>query len=79
MNQSSASGLTKPPPASAYKLTNQTPKTMEVILTIVTIYVIGCFFEKSDYDKEKEAKKLPSFTKEEAERYYFNELKSKQK
>ena len=52
---------------------------MEVILTIVAIYVIGCFFEKSDYDKEKEAKKLPSFTKEESERYYFNELKSKQK
>jgi len=52
---------------------------MEVILTIVAIYVIGCFFEKSDYDNEKEAKKLPSFTKEEAERYYFNELKSKQK
>ena len=52
---------------------------MEVILTIVAIYVIGCFFEKSDYDKEKEAKKLPSLTKEEAERYYYNELKSKQK
>jgi hypothetical protein len=52
---------------------------MEVILIIVTIYIIVCFFEKSDYDRMKEAEKLPSFTKEEAERYYYTELKSKQK
>jgi hypothetical protein len=52
---------------------------MEVILIIVAIYIIGCFLEKSDYERMKEADKLPSFTKEEAERYYFNELKSKQK
>ncbi len=53
--------------------------TMEVILIITAIYIIGCFFEKSDYDRMKEAEKLPPFTKEEAERYYYNELKSKQK
>jgi xanthine/uracil/vitamin C permease (AzgA family) len=53
--------------------------TMEVILVIVAVYIIGCFFEKSDYDRMKEAEKLPPFTKEEAERYYYNELKSKQK
>lgn len=35
------------------------------------------FFEKSDYDKMKEVEKLPPFTKEQAEQYYFNELKSK--
>ena len=52
--------------------------TMEVILIIVGIYIIGCFFEKSDYDRMNEAEKLPPFTKEEAERYYYNELKSKQ-
>jgi hypothetical protein len=52
---------------------------MEVILIIIAIYIIGSFFEKSDYDRMKEAEKLPPFTKEEAERYYYNELKSKQK
>jgi hypothetical protein len=52
---------------------------MEVILIIIAIYIIGYFFEKSDYDRMKEAEKLPPFTKEEAERYYYNELKSKQK
>ena len=52
---------------------------MEVILIIVAIYIIGCFFEKSDYDRMKEGEKLPSFTKEEAERYYYTELKSKQR
>ena len=34
-------------------------------------------FEKSDYERMKEAEKLPSFTKEEAERYYYTELRSK--
>jgi hypothetical protein len=47
---------------------------MEVILIIITIYIIGCFFEKSDYDRMKEAEKLPPFSKEEAEQYYCNEL-----
>jgi hypothetical protein len=52
---------------------------MERILIIITIYIIGCFFEKSDYNRMKEAEKLPPFSKEEAEQYYCNELKSKQK
>ena len=52
---------------------------MQVILIIITIYIISCFFEKSDYDRMKEAEKLPSFSKEEAEQYYYNELKSNQK
>lgn len=43
---------------------------MEVILAIIAIYIIGCFFEKSDYEKMKEAERIPSFTKEESERYY---------
>jgi hypothetical protein len=51
---------------------------MELMLIIVSIYIIGCFFEKSDYERIKEVEKLPPFTKEEAEWYYHNELKSKQ-
>ncbi len=50
---------------------------MEVLLIILVIYIISLFFEKSDYERMKEAKKLPSFTKKEAERYYYTELKSK--
>lgn len=50
---------------------------MEPILIIIAIYTIGCFFEKSDYDRMKEAEKLPSFTKEEAENYYYTQLKQK--
>jgi len=45
---------------------------MGIILTIVCIYVICSFFEKSDHDRMKEADKLPPFTREEAERYYHN-------
>lgn len=52
---------------------------MEIILIIVAAFVIGSLFEKSDYQRMKEAEKLPSFTKEEAEQYYYKELKSKQK
>ena len=52
---------------------------MEIILIIVSAFVIGSLFEKSDHQRMKEAKKLPSFTKEEAEQYYYNELRSKQK
>ena len=48
---------------------------MEVILIIGAIYIIGCFFEKSDYDRMKEVEKLPPFTKEEAESYCYHELK----
>lgn len=46
---------------------------------LLLIFIVVCFFEKSDYDRMKEAEKLPPFTKEEAERYYYTELKSKQK
>jgi hypothetical protein len=52
-------------------------RTMEVILIIVGIYIIGSFLEKSDHDRMREAEKLPPFTKEEAEKYYYTELKSK--
>jgi hypothetical protein len=52
---------------------------MTALLIIVAIYILGSIFEKSDRDREKEAEKLPSFTKEEAEKYYNSELKSKQK
>jgi hypothetical protein len=45
---------------------------MEVLLIIVFIFIIGTFFEKSDYDRMKEAEKLPSFTKKEAQKYYTN-------
>lgn len=50
---------------------------MEVILIILAIYIIGSFFEKSDYDRMKEAENLLPFTKEEAKRYYCTELKPK--
>jgi hypothetical protein len=52
---------------------------MEIILIIITFYIIGCFFEKSDYNRMKEAEKLPPFSKQKAEHYYYNELKSNQK
>jgi len=50
---------------------------MEIILIIGIIYIIGCVFEKSDYDRMKEAEKLKPFTKEEAGNYYHNLLKTK--
>jgi len=50
---------------------------MEVMLIIIAIYIIGSFFEKSDYDRMKEAKKLPPFTKEIAEQYYQETFGSK--
>jgi hypothetical protein len=49
---------------------------MIVLLIIVGIFVIGPFFEKSDYERMKESEKLPPFTKEEAERYYYTELRN---
>ena len=52
---------------------------MEIILIIVAAFVIGCLFEKSDYQRMKEAEKLPSFTKEEAENYYHSEFRPKNK
>ena len=50
---------------------------MEFILITAIIFILIALFEKSDYQKMKETIKLPSFTKEEAERYYYNELKNK--
>jgi hypothetical protein len=37
-----------------------------MILIIVVVYIIACFFEESDYNKMKEVEKLPPFTKKEA-------------
>jgi hypothetical protein len=47
---------------------------MGLLLLLTLIFIIAQFFEKSDYDRMKEAEKLPPFTKEEAKRYY-DELK----
>jgi hypothetical protein len=48
-----------------------------ILLIIISIYIIGCFFEKSDYDRMKDAEKLPSFTKRDALQYYYDEFKIK--
>lgn len=40
------------------------------------IFIVAHFFEKSDYDRMKEAEKLPPFTKQEAEQYYKETFKS---
>jgi hypothetical protein len=40
------------------------------MIVITIVFLIGVFFEKSDYHLKKEADKLPSFTKKEAEDYY---------
>jgi hypothetical protein len=45
-----------------------------IILIIASIYIFSCFFEKSDYDRMKDAEKLPPFSKKDAEMYYV-ELK----
>ena len=49
------------------------------MLIIAAIYILICFFEETDYDRMKKAEKYPPFTKEEAERYYYTELKPKLK
>jgi len=36
---------------------------MEIILIILAIYIIGLFFEKSDYDRMKDAENLKHFKK----------------
>ena len=41
-----------------------------MILLFTSIFIIAHFFEKSDYDRMKEAEKLPPFSKEESEKYY---------
>ena len=43
---------------------------MILLLVIVAIFLICVFTEKSDWDRMKEADKIPPFTKEEAEQYY---------
>ena len=48
------------------------------MIVITIVFLIGVFFEKSDYHLKKEADSLPSFTKKEAEQYYeqtFNQKK----
>ena len=48
------------------------------MIAITIVFLIGVLFEKSDYQRKKEADKLPSFTKKEAEQYYdqtFNKNK----
>ena len=51
-------------------------KTNNMIMIPITIvFLIGVFFEKSDYHQKKEADKLPSFTKKEAEEYYNQNYK----
>lgn len=49
-----------------------------IIIVITIVFLIGVFFEKSDYQRKKEADNLPPFTKKEAEQYYnqtFNQNK----
>ena len=41
-----------------------------IMIPITIVFLICVFFEKSDYHLKKEADKLPSFTKKEAEQYY---------
>ena len=45
------------------------------MIPITIVFLIGIFFEKSDYQRKKEADKLPSFTKKEAEQYYDQTFK----
>lgn len=50
---------------------------MEGLSLFTVIFIIAHFFEKSDYERTKEAEKLPSFTKDEAENYYVELKKTK--
>jgi len=43
---------------------------MEIIITLIIIYFVGCFFEKSDYQRMRDIEKLPKFTREDANNYY---------
>jgi len=49
---------------------------MMALFLFTLIFIIAHFFEKSDYDRMKEAEKLPSFTKKEAEQYFKETFKS---
>ncbi len=51
---------------------------MILFLIASGLLVIATCFEKSEYDRNKE-NDLPPFTKEEAERYYYKELRHKGK
>jgi hypothetical protein len=51
---------------------------MILFLIASGLLIIGMFFEESEYDKHKK-NILPPFTKEEAERYYYKELRNKMK
>ena len=49
-----------------------------IMIVITIVFLIGVFFEKSDYQRSKECDNLPPFTKKEAEQYYnetFNQNK----
>ena len=49
-----------------------------IIIALTIVFLIGVFFEKSDYHLKKEANNLPPFTKEDAIKYYdqtFNQNK----
>ena len=46
-----------------------------IMIAITIVFLIGVLFEKSDYQRKKEADKLPSFTKKEAEQYYDQTFK----
>lgn len=48
---------------------------MEVILIISVIFILGLIFGS---DGEKQSK-LPSFTKEESEHYYYKHLRGKKR
>lgn len=50
---------------------------MMALFLFTLIFIIVNFSEKSDHDRMKEAQKLPSFTKKEAEQYYNKNFKSK--
>jgi hypothetical protein len=49
---------------------------MTALFLFTLIFIIANFFEKSDHDRMKEAEKLPSFTKKEAEQYFKETFKS---
>lgn len=52
---------------------------MEIFILIIVLYVLAYLLQKSDLSLMKEAEKLPPFTKEEVEYYYYNELKKRDK
>jgi hypothetical protein len=51
---------------------------MILFLIASSLLVISMCFEESEYDKHKK-NILPPFTKEEAERYYYTDLRHRRK